>query len=87
MGYDIFHPNQPKRGQIDEALCQFTDKSVLVIVMDPSGADSPEEIAQEIKESVTWAFKVREKNHAKRTSNLVGSDKELEPAPVDSQGP
>lgn len=61
-GEDVYHPNQPTNGQIDEALMQFTGKPVLVVVFDPTGCESPEEVAQEVKDSIKWAFEVRKKN-------------------------
>ena len=55
-GEDVYHPNQPKRGQIDEMLTQFSGKPILVVVIDPTGCESAEELAQEVKESVLWAL-------------------------------
>ena len=59
VGEDVYHPNQPKRGQIDECLVQFYGKLILVIAIDPSGCQSVEELAQEASESVRWAFEKR----------------------------
>jgi hypothetical protein len=59
-GEDVYHPNQPTHGQIDEALVQFTDKPVIVIVIDPAGCDSPEEVAEAAKNTVKWTFEKRE---------------------------
>ena len=58
-GEDVYSPAQPTRGQIDECLVQFSGKAVLVIVVDPSGRESVEELAEEAKESVMWAFEKR----------------------------
>jgi hypothetical protein len=56
-GEDVYHPNQPKRGQIDECLVQFSGKAILVIAIDPTGCcGSVEELAQEVKDSVAWMF-------------------------------
>jgi hypothetical protein len=62
-GEDIYHPNQPARGQIDEALTQFSGRHVLVVVFDPSGCDSAEDVAEEVKRSVLWSYDIRNKPH------------------------
>jgi hypothetical protein len=58
-GEDVYHPNQPTRGQIDEALMLFTGKPILVVAVDPSGCCSHEELAQEVKETILEAFSRR----------------------------
>jgi hypothetical protein len=60
-GEDVYHPNQPSRGQIDECLMQFSNKPVLVIVIDPTGCQTIEDAAHEVKESVVWALTDRSK--------------------------
>ena len=62
-GEDVYHPNQPTRGQIDECLVQFAGKAILVLAMDPSGCESVEELAEEAKQSVMWAFEKYNKDN------------------------
>ena len=61
-GEDVYHPNQARRGQIDELLTQFTGKPILVVAIDPCGCESVEELADEVKRSVLWAFEDRSEN-------------------------
>jgi hypothetical protein len=58
-GEDVYHPKQPKCGQIDEMIMQFNGKPILVLAIDPTGCESDEELAQEVKESVLWTLEKR----------------------------
>lgn len=56
-GYDVFHENQPNTGQIDQALCQFTDEPVIILAMSPRGCETTEEFAESVKQSILWSLK------------------------------
>ena len=57
-GEDVYHPNQPQRGQIDEMLMNLSHrKGVIIIGINPSDDDTPEEIAEEFKQTCLWGLK------------------------------
>lgn len=50
-GEDVYHPNQPKRGQIDEMLMNLSHQDkVILIGINPGSDDTVEEIAEEFKQ-------------------------------------
>jgi len=56
-GEDVYHPNQPKRGQIDEMLINLSQSDkVIIIGINPSPDDTPEEIAEEFKQMALWGL-------------------------------
>ena len=58
-GEDVYSPVQPTRGQINECLLQFTGKPILLVVIGPTGCETVEEVAQEVKDSVVFALECR----------------------------
>jgi hypothetical protein len=85
IGEDVYHPNQPTRGQIDELLLQFTGEHILVLAFDPSGCDSAEEVAEEVKKAVLWSYECRQKDlparpqkHSSRLMIRCGEDPNLQ---------
>ena len=76
-GEDVFSPNQPKRGQVDEMLMNFSGKSVLIVCFDPSGCTNKEEAAQEVKDSVLWALEGRHEDDPVLVALKEGSTPKL----------
>ena len=56
-GEDVYHENQPTRGQIDEMLVNLmhSDK-VILIGINPGPDDTVEEIAEEFKATALWGL-------------------------------
>ncbi len=58
QGEDVYHPNQPNRGQIDEMLVnpKHSDKAILIGI-NPGPDDTVEDIAEEVKQTCLWGLK------------------------------
>jgi hypothetical protein len=56
-GEDVYSPNQPKRGQIDEMLMNLSHSDkVIIIGINPGFDDTMEEIVEEFKQTVLWGL-------------------------------
>jgi hypothetical protein len=60
-GEDVYSPNQPKYGQIDEMLVNLSHSDkVIIIGINPDDCDTIEEIAQEFKDTALFGLRAHD---------------------------